>query len=309
MRRKPSGEPLTFGDVVEADWLFDVYLREGAEALIAETDHSNNILRYKPEARTRERVAGRDYTVGFATSDGVFSPQGDEHGSTGSVLAFGNRRRAVILTDECETSKVLEKGGRLLLAVLVPYPRSEAEQRMLRPGQSSWRRFALPPAGEWEGAVVDFSKHVAVWHESMQHATPTWSLSEEEAGALRVGWATYATRHGPIAATDGVSKLIEMFHIGDDASQWAIDRRSLQLTPDEDAAREKFNDLFDRFWNLEGGVVDTIADAHEARGVGRNEAAALLLQEMGLLRAELDAAEAALLLVMAARRAGDPTSA
>jgi hypothetical protein len=303
MEPKPSGAPLTFGDIVEADWLYDAYLREYSEAVTAEMNSDRMVLRYKPDKVVRERKVGSDYAVAFASSEDVFPNEDGDEGGPEHVVAFGNRRLAIVLTDECETNKVVARGGRLLLATLVPWPKNEPELRALTSSSgSSWRRFPLAPAGPWpgpphvdawKGGVVDFSKHVAVWHEAMPKAKTLFSLDEEEAAVLKVAWAAYATRHGPLAAADGVKKLVEMIHIGDDTAKWSVDRRTLAFTAHEEDARHKMVEALEIAWTIEGPLLDAISLAHEARRGGPDETA-LMLQELGRLRDAAEAAEEAL---------------
>lgn len=302
MEPKPSGAPLTFGDIVAADWLYDAYLREYSEPVTAERNVDGKVLRYRPDKVVRERKVGSDYTVAFSTSDDVF-PDEETEGDPGHVVAFGNRRLAIVLSDECETNKVIARGGRLLLATLVPWPQNEQELRALTsPDGSSWRRFPLaptgpwdgpPPVAAWKGGVVDFSKHVAVWHEAMPKAKVLFSLNEEEAAVLKVAWAAYVVRHGPLAAADGVKKLVETIHIGDDTAKWSVDRRTLRFTADEEDARRKMVEALEIAWMIEGPLLDAISLAHEGRQQGA-DGAALMLQELGRLRDAAAAAEESL---------------
>jgi hypothetical protein len=302
VRRKTAGEPLTFGDVIEADWLYDLYLREGSEPVIAELDGTQkNIARYKPERRLRERNPGKDYTIGFATADGLFEPVPAERQAEGIVVGFGNRRKAIVLTDECETPKLLAKGGRLLVAVLTPWPTNQTEIEDIEKGDTAWRRLGLKPAGDWPGGVVDFSKHVGVWHEAIATGTVAWTVDATDRPELQVAWATYSTRHGPIAALDGISKLIEMHAAKQDESIWGRKRPDLWVEdgvhrlPDRYLeARTPFDDLVKRWWEFEGKLVDDIATVHENRGADLDPLTTRVAAALEGLRVDLDNAIAGL---------------
>lgn len=302
MRRKTAGEPLKFGDVIEADWLYDLYLREGSEPLVVNTDASGtNIIRYLPERRVRERQPGKDYTVGFATADGLFGLADEGTSAEGPVVGFGNRRKAIVLTDECETPKLLAKGGRLLVAVLTPWPTAKNEIEDIEKGDTAWRRLGLKPAGDWPGGVVDFSKHVGVWHEAISTGTVAWTVDATDGPELQVAWATYSTRHGPIAALDGISKLIEMHAAKHDESIWGRqrpdlwDEKSADRLPDRYIeARTPFKDLVKRWWELEGKLVDDIATVHENHGADLDVLTTRVAAALEGLRADLDNAIAGL---------------
>lgn len=298
MHPKPEGSPITFGDVIEADWLFDIYLREQAQPLTAVAGADRQILRYLPASPDKTRPGGKDYAAVFSTDEGLFpgSTEGGTEGEAepGSTLAFGNKRKAIVLTDECEAAKVIDRGGRLLLAALVPWPTAPREIEALEgKNGSSWRRFALPANGTWEGAVVDFSKHVAVWHEAIPHGSASFAMSDTEAGLLKVAWTAYATRHGPIVGKDGIRKLVEILRNGDDQAKWSEERLKIVLTDDQKSAMDRFADLCDAMFTLEGPVLDSVAAAHETKTHGGPELD-LVLQQLALVQATAAAAEAAL---------------
>jgi hypothetical protein len=316
VRKKRDGEPLTFGDVLEADWLYDLFLREQAEALIAELDGSNNIARYLPEKKIRERAAGKDFAVGFATAEGVYGDVASGTEAQGPVAAFGAHRRAIVLTDECETSRVVTEGGRLLLAVVVPWPTNPEELKHIDEGRVAWHRLPLKPApgeGEWPGGIVDFSKHVAVWHEAIHHGTVRWTAArndaeeavdadrkdddhekDEDERLLKIAWATYATRHGPVAGGDGFRKLIEACKARLDSKVWETERNKIVLDGPYLAADEAIARALARIWDLEGRTVDEIATVFERNGAGLDEIAPLVLKQLVLLRDDVEAAEGAL---------------
>jgi hypothetical protein len=289
MRPKTVGAPLTFGDVIEADWLFDLYLREQSEALTAITERGN-LTRYTPTARANERQAGKDYAIGFATDEARFeSPAADP----GFALGFGNRRKAVVLSDECEAPKVLARGGRLLVASIVPWPTNPEEAAALvGANTSSWRRYPLPEETPWLGGVIDFSRHVGVWHAAIPHATISFEMTGEEQELLKIAWTAYSSRLGPIVGADGVRKLIEMLHGGGDDGKRA-NREPTELTPEEKDAIARFEDLCDAAYILEGPVLDQVSAAHELHGNGRDELS-LVLRQLAAIRNAASAAEEAL---------------
>jgi hypothetical protein len=298
VKPKPADESLTFGDVIEADWLFDVYLRESSERLTAKVDGGGNVTGYvSRKTPYKGKGKAKDYAVAFATNgDAIADGEGDPS-EIGHTLSFGDKRRAIVLTDECETDKVIAKGGRLMVASLMTWPTVPKEiDALLAEDGSSWRRFPLPPEPGWDGAVVDFSRHAAVWHEAVPHADILFSLDPKRSALLKVAWAAYATRHGPLAVADGVKKIIEMIHIADDTAKWEIDRKHLPLTADETDALAKIKKALRIAWLIEGPLIDDISLAHERRQRGTDQVE-LLLEQLDDLRVAAAEAEAALRLI------------
>lgn len=286
MYRKDDAEQISFGDIFEAPWFFDAYLREGAQALTLE-DRKNGKHGFVPRPSSiRDRYGGKDYALTFASPEDEFPvSQTSDSQAEELVAAFGNPRRAIVLSDECETDKVIKRGGRLLMATLSPWPTNDPDfEKDLREGTSSWRAFGLPPDDGlgFGGAVVDLAKTVTVWHEALPKAKRIFSLTSNEVGNFKVQWCAYGSRHGPLVALDGAKKLAEMAHIAGDEEKWKIDRRKLPLTPDEQAAYRSVARALGIAWQIEGDHLDTVSAGHE-----RHEEATAHLESTLKLLAQL----------------------
>lgn len=230
MYRDPT-DRLSFGDVVEAPWLFDVYVRHDSAAL-SQINLKQGRIGY--EKRT-EPPRTTDYNV---SAQATMDPND-------VVLTTGTNRLAIVLTDDCELATLAgertEEGaswgprGRIMLAALrasdddaVRVQRGEAEDA------GSGRRkdpplgfYGLPAYGERQmpPALVDFNRLFCVQTKSLigdEGGTPhrvVVALDEEEQEKLARAFAAHLLRVGPVAARNAVKKLSQLWTAGGDAER------------------------------------------------------------------------------------------
>ncbi|MBA3877450.1 MAG: hypothetical protein C0498_11070 [Anaerolinea sp.] len=230
MYRDPA-DRLSFGDVVEAPWLFDVYVRHDSAAL-SQINLKQGRIGY--EKRT-EPPRTTDYNV---SAQATMDPND-------VVLTTGTNRLAIVLTDDCELATLAgertEEGaswgprGRIMLAALrasdedaVRVQRGEAEDA------GSGRRkdpplgfYGLPADGERQmpPALVDFNRLFCVQTKSLigdEAGTPhrvVVALDEEEQEKLARAFAAHLLRVGPVAARNAVRKLSQLWTAGGDAER------------------------------------------------------------------------------------------
>ena len=294
MYRTPAlGERLGFGDVLEADWLFDLYLRHDAVALEPRDKGGGIVYVPRAVAPRREREPGKDVIASHAEF-------------ADSALGFGNPRRAIILTDDCEMESLQGRHagsrprGRIVLAAVRLVTAAEIED--VRPG--NFGLFALPPdvTVGFDGGVVEFQRAFSVSLPSLiGDARPRRlvALDAETQGQLAMRWCAHATRHGPLVAQDGAGKLAGIMSAAghDDV---LLDIRERRREPEGRylAAAEELVATLAQAWAIEGRVLDQISDAWE-RGDSNDTSRAIMLEQLERLRDLADSTIAGL-------RASDP---
>jgi hypothetical protein len=178
---------LSFGDIFAADWFFDAYLRRDAAPLVEFQARGGN--------RAWRRAAP--------------SPHRD------LLLAHGQQRQAILLSDDCEAASIIRRGGRrqLVFAAIEPLPTAPTEARRAL-NTRAFRRFPLPPAERFSGGVVEFQEVFAV---SVDGVLPeegddprVLALAEETKLDLEVRWNAYSARRGPLAHLDNAEKLARL---------------------------------------------------------------------------------------------------
>lgn len=291
MYRTPApDERLGFGDVLEADWLFDLYLRHDAVALEPQQRRGAGGVVFIPRAVApqREREPGKDVIASHA-----------EFGD--AAIGFGNPRRAIVLTDDCEMETLQGRNGDgrprgriMLAAVRRASPTEIAEVRA-----SNFGLFALPPddAVAFDGGVVELQRAFSVSLPSLLGGTRPRrlvALDAEAQGNLSVRWCAHATRHGPMVAADGARKLAGiMSAAGHD--EVLADIRELRREPDQHhlAAAEHLVGALALAWAIEGRVLDQVSDAWE-RGGTAIDSRTVVLEHLERLRDLADSAIVAL---------------
>lgn len=271
-------ERFGFGDVLEAPWLFDLYLRHDAVPLEPHAKGGGFIFIPRATVPQRDREPGRDVIAGHA-----------EFGD--AALGFGNPRRAVILTDDCEMESLQGRGdggrprGRIVLAAVRPATVEEVEG--VRPG--NFGLFALPPDESvgFDGGIVELQRAFAVYLPSLlgeSRPTRLVALDPEAQGKLAARWCAHATRHGPMVAQDGASKLAGIVSAAGQADLLA-DIKARRRDPDAShlALAGHLTATLAQAWAIEGRVLDQVSDAWE-RGDPSDNARAVVLEQLERLR-------------------------
>ncbi len=279
MYRTPApDERLGFGDVLEADWLFDLYLRHDAVALEPRDKGGGTYYVPRPVAPRREREPGKDVIASHADF-------GD------AALGFGNPRRAIILTDDCEMESLQGRGqggrprGRIVLAAVRRAPAAEIGE--VRPG--NFGLFALPPddADGFDGGIVELQRAFSVYVPSLRgDARPRRlvALNAEAQGQLAMRWCAHATRHGPMVAQDGAGKLAGiMSAAGRDDVLADIRERRREPEARHLASAERLFATLAQAWAIEGRVLDQVSDAWE-HGDSTDGSRAVVVEQLERLR-------------------------
>jgi hypothetical protein len=253
-------DPLLFGDVFSSEWLFDTVINEDAVSLAP---------------INLSRGQGRGYAP--LTPDSPFKTDKD------FLLAHGRSCRAVLLSDDCEIETCLirrEGRGRLVFAAVAPWP-ADPEEAAKAMERTTFRRHPLRPHNGFEGGIVDLVRLFAVSGKALvQTERRVVSLGETERAALEQRWAAFATRRGPLAAADNVTKLAHVLDARDDVGRFKLlhDGNALPTDATQEVAKAVQMTL-NQAWRTEGEIMQKIADVHEARSAGR--------EEVELLEAEL----------------------
>lgn len=291
MYRIPASEErFGFGDVLEADWLFDLYLRHDAVALEPRERPGSAGIVYIPRAVAprREREPGKDVIASHAEFGDV-------------ATGFGNPRQAIILTDDCEMETLQGRGdahrprGRVVLAAI--RPATQAEIEAVRP--ANFGLYALQPHGEvgFPGGIVEFQRAFSVALLSLLgDARPRRlvALDAEAQGQLLTRWCAHATRHGPMVAADGARKLAGIMSASGNP-EVLTEIRERRRDPDaaQLATAEQLAASLAVAWAIEGRVLDQVSDAWE-RGDATDASRVTVLEELGRLRDLVDSTITAL---------------
>lgn len=288
-RTTAPDERFGFGDVLEADWLFDLYLRHDAIALEPRPKGGSVVYVPRVTVPRRGREPGKDVIASHA-----------EFGD--AALGFGSPRRAIILTDDCEMESLQgrhERGrprGRVVLAAVRPAPAAEIGD--VRPG--NFGLFALPPYEGlgFDGGIVELQRAFSVYLPSLlgSETRPTRlvALDAEGQGQLAIRWCAHATRHGPMVAQDGASKLAGIMSASGRGDVLAdIKERRREPREEHLASAERLSATLSQAWAIEGRVLDQVSDAWE-RGDLSDGSRTVVVEQLQLLRDLADATIAGL---------------
>jgi hypothetical protein len=194
-------EELSFGDICQADFLFDVHVRADARAMGREI----------AQARFAAKRWNIDQDVPY------FIPGVGIRDDQNYVLAHGVHQLAVVLSDDCLIATALgrDTGGptnrRLLFAPVVAATAHEIEEL----AGGNFGRFPLPADGQHdEHRIVDIRRCFMVDARDVHEALTgggfrTVSLDDPTRDELAIRWSAYALRRGPFVAEDSVEKFAE----------------------------------------------------------------------------------------------------
>jgi hypothetical protein len=270
----PDGR-LSFGAVIAAPWLFDIYLRQDSAALFRIALKGGKpgfgVRPEPPETETDEAVFAQ------ATMD-----------AEDVVLSAGGKRMAIVLTDDCELATLAGERsdswgtrGRILLAGLRKASRDQIEAQQQRGLDLS--RHPLPPdeTRDFEGGLVDlnriFSVHSSalVGDKARSHSIVV-KLDRDAQGHLAARWGGYALREGPLAGELAARRLSQLLTAAGDPDRLrALTSAHDWGEPAIEAIVRRIHAVLDGAWFIGGPLLDDIDSVVEAElGEGAADVAA-----------------------------------
>jgi hypothetical protein len=266
---------LSFGDVCEAEFLYDAHVRADARAMGADV---------APAAFAKKRW-GIDADVAF------FIPGVGIGGDRHYVLAHGVHQGAVLLSDDCHIASALGRdtgeptNRRLLFAPVV----EGSEEEVAELEEANFGRFPLPADDRFDShGVVDIRRCFMVDARDVHAALTAGgfrvrSLSDEARADLAIRWSAYAVRRGPFVAEDSLEKFAE----------YLLDARHVHDESDALDVAGKLVDVVAAAWGYEGRAVEDAGNAAEDRRPPR-DVIDELVRELELIRDRTGDALAAL---------------
>jgi hypothetical protein len=263
-------EELSFGDICEAEFLFDVHVRADARAMGREMAPAKYAKRW-----------GLDQDVPY------FVPGVNIRDDQSYVLAHGVQQLTVVLSDDCLIATALGRDAgrptnrRLLFAPIVDASADEVAE--LAGGNLG--RFPLP-ADEHHGdhRIIDIRRCFMVDARDVYEALATGtfrvaSLDDFSRDELAVRWSAYALRRGPFVAEDSMEKFAEYLL---DSGRVADEATAVEVAA-------KLADVVAAAWGCEGRGVEGAGNAAED-GRDPQDAVDVMVVELEQLRATTDAA-------------------
>jgi hypothetical protein len=251
------GAELAFGDIFQAEWLFDVYVRADSKALYKSSTRgfSPNVVpwieRGTPTGNENEPVK----VAATMEADDV-------------VLTFGTLRMGIVVTDDCELETLAgrdgrEPGGRALMAGL-----RRDDGRPIDDLDLGLHR--LPAHDDFPGALVDFDRLYAVQTKSLvrvdaeRPVRKVLSLDSDAKDELAQRFAGHLVRQGPVAGEGAARKLSRLLTARDDVAAYralASDAANWGH-PTYAEATETVADVIEEAWFL-GRLSDEVDDLAE----------------------------------------------
>jgi hypothetical protein len=241
---RPTGE-IKFGDIFEADYLFDVFVRADSAAIPG----------YEVPAQLAEAFGKK--VVGHPLPPQPFdlhSPAFPTRSGQDFVRAHGGKRRAVIMSDNCTIATAFgydersqaKKAGRLLFAPLVDASEKEIEAVVK---QAGYGRFSFEPSGFFAGGVVELRRAFMVDLRAIQPEQRVARPDPDLAELLEVRWSAYAARRGPDVFNRNAHKLKSLLS------------RPGEPDADDEEAAARVADVLSVAWRLEGDSLEEAASA------------------------------------------------
>ncbi len=259
-----------FGDLFEADFLLDLFVREDATFLGGGQLAGQKLI---------ARLGGWMNAEGIeAEAVDLFSPAFAVRAQDRFALGHAShrllqeRRLALLISDSCLTATALAQGrakrspgGRLLFAPVSQIDPDEWERLRQEP---DFERFPLPPE-EAQGltALVAELRHVFMVdakHLAAHLDSRLLSLAPATAESLEAHWAAYATRRGPLAYERNTLKLAFLLAGG------------AQPGEEEQRSADAIAEVLDLTWLLEGKDLEDVSEAEEQVRLEGAQASALL---------------------------------
>jgi len=264
-------QELSFGDICEADFLYDVHVREDARAMGVEF----------ASAKFATKRWNIDEEVPYYIP-GIGIKAGQNY-----VLAHGVHQQAVLLSDDCLIATALGRDGagptnrRLLFAPVV----EATEDEVAELAGGNFGRFPLPAdAHDADDRIADLRRCFMVDARDVDAALKAGgfqvrSLDDATRDDLAIRWSAYALRRGPFVAEDNLEKFVEYLLI-----TGRVDDEGAVI----DAARA-LADVVAAAWGYEGRGVEGAGTAADD-GRDPQEVIDRLVEELEQLRATADAA-------------------
>ena len=193
---------LSFGDVCNAEFLYDIHVRDDARAMGSDVVTPGFAKkRYGVEEELR-----------------FFLPSVNVKSDENYVLAHGTHRQALLLSDDCLIATVLGRASgkptsrRLLFAPIV----DGSDEEMAELEGANFGRLPVPADEHHpEHVVVELRRCFMVDARGIHTALAAGafrarSLRDEARAQLAVRWAAYSLRRGPFVAEDNAEKFAEL---------------------------------------------------------------------------------------------------
>lgn len=266
-----------FGDIFEADYLFDVHIEGDAMRLTESTFPPRAPLSgvFYTQPTDKLRLVG-DYVLAHGRS-------GRERPGREGQGTIPEPGRAVLLSDDCYIPTIYGSrgdrrlgNGRLLFAIIT---KAEDGTDVVTTAGSNFARFALPADGPitWSG-IAELKNTFLVRARDVDPSHRIASLDDAGRLALDKRWNAFVCRRGPEASQINAQKLGTLI-VGKNAP-----------TPDQEAAIALLWQTLDLNWDFEGRTMRSVSDALEA---GQDPAPSLSLVIEDLRRISVLANEAA----------------
>jgi hypothetical protein len=197
------GEQIRFGDVFEAEFLYDVHAAEDTRA----------IPMYELPAEVAVAL-GKKLQLPSKLEAGDLPLHSDKFPARAQqdyVRAHGRSTLAVIVSDNCTISDMFgydrdrpRRSGRLIFAPVSPATPSELEQAM---NQTNFDRFPLPPGVGFGGGIIDLRRIFMADKRALADTQRVVSLDKDMAEQLEIRWTAFTARRGPVAFNRNAIKL------------------------------------------------------------------------------------------------------
>ncbi len=254
----PPGRTISFGDIFDLSFLYDVHVRADAVAL-----GSRDL--------PAKAGGGRAYANAYPGRQWV--------------LARGELGLGILISDNClvDTALGQDRGnappkGRLLFAPVTEIPVRDLPLK-------TFGRFALPRwDGVWEAASAELRRCFMVDARDVagNRDKRRVSLGAETAEQLEIRWSAYAARRGPLSSGRNCEKLAEVLarELGDQ-----------ELTQGDRDVAFSVAAALATAWRVEGSDLEAVSDAYSAGAGGLREAGTLLEGLRGLATLASQAAD------------------
>jgi hypothetical protein len=240
-----------FGDVFEADYLFDVHLEGDAVRLTESAFPAKAPLSgpFYTEPSEKLKLNG-DFVRAHGRS-------GREHPGRESEGTLADPGRAVLLSDDCYIPTAYGSrgdrrsgNGRLLFAIV---SKADEGEDVVATVGGNFARFAMPADGPIESnGIAELKNTFLVRAGDVDPAHRIASLDDSGRLALEKRWNAFACRRGPEASQVNASKLGQL-----------LTRGSAPTAEQNDAITLLWQSL-ELNWDFEGRTMRSVSDALEA---------------------------------------------
>jgi hypothetical protein len=204
------GAKLSFGDLFEAPWLFDVFVRADATAMTRLTVSGKVVWVPRAEATGKE-------------SEVIQVPATMEPDDV--VLTAGTLRMGVVMTDDCEIATLAgdrEEGWKPYGKILMAGVRA-LDDKVRADLELGIHTLPADPDRGFPGGLVDFNRLYEVQTKSLvqpdkdHEPHKVLSLDDNAKYGLGERFGGHLLRQGPIAGELGARKLSQLLTAGGDA--------------------------------------------------------------------------------------------